>query len=137
MQILSKITMKAIVGDIKATLGDAAQIDLVKVYGVCTGSFVKPTTYGDSVGLKGEFKALNVATNEEFIAGVAYLPKSLTDLIANQISDEVTKVQFAFIVGAKAAPKSSVGYEFTVKPLLKVEKNDTLALIENQMKDAK
>jgi hypothetical protein len=138
MELVSKITIKGLCGSVAKALqgkpvGD--HITLLKVIGIANGAGTTPTQFGDSVFLKGQFKAVNLTTKDEQGSGKLYLPDSATNMIAGQFTDEVKSVQFALEIGAKVVEKrdGTLGYEYTIKPLLAAEPNNPIALLEQKL----
>lgn len=135
MQILNKITMKAVCGcEVKEALGTEPQLDLILLIGIAKKKEIFKSTFGgqvkDSWKLLGEFKARNILTKEEFYAPIAFLPDIAADIWAMQMDDtDQNATQFACILGAKAT-KATIGYEYTCKPLVKPAENTALAMLE-------
>lgn len=137
MQILNKITMKSVCGELQGILEarQATDIDTMTIIGVVKGKEEVPGQYGISWRLKGEFKAKNMMTKEDFYSGSCFLPSLAEDLILGQMDPQgENALQFAFVIGIKAA-KNKVGYEYSVKPLIKPSDNNALMLIEKQIQD--
>lgn len=135
MQILNKITIKAVCGELKGKLNGNAEMELIKVIGNVKNREEIKGQYGTSWKLKGEFKATNIETNEEYFSGACFLPGLAEELVIGQMDDiGDNSIQFAFIIGIKAA-ENKVGYEYVVKPLIKPAENNALALIESKIKD--
>lgn len=138
MQILNKITMKAVCGaEVKEYLGDFEQLDFIMVIGIAKQKAIHHSTFGgqpkQSWALLGEFKAINLQTKEEFYAPKCFLPDLAADLVANQMEEgQDNALQFAFVLGAKKS-KSTVGYEYTCKPLVKPAENSPLSMLEKQV----
>ncbi len=135
MQLLNKITVKAVCGDLEdAVTAERPSLDIMQVIGVVKDKEKITGQYGDSYKLKGEFKAVNMVTKEPFYSANCFLPGLANDLVVNQMdgtSDNA--IQFAFVIGIKYA-KNKVGYEYSVKPLIQPAENNALNLIENQIK---
>lgn len=133
MELVNKITVKIVCGVIAEAMQGKKTLDLMQIVGIANGTGITNGTYGESVFLKGQFKATNLLTKDVFASGKCYLPDAATNLVAGQLNGDNTQVQFAFIIGAKAA-NNKVGYEYFVKPLIEPSENDPIALIENQIK---
>lgn len=105
--------------------------DLMRVAGIITETKEKSTDYGVSTCFIGTIRGLNLLTGETFDGGELYLPETAQIFLNNHIKglgENFVSIQFAFDIGVKANLKSTVGYEFTVKPLVEdVAKNDPLA----------
>ncbi len=140
MQILNKITVKAVCGELKNlfTLEEkqaGKDRDIMKVIGNVKNREEIKGQYGTSWKLKGEFKAVNIQTGEEFFSGACFLPGLAEELVIGQMDDiGDNSIQFAFIIGIKPA-ENKVGYEYIVKPLIKPAENNALTLIESKIKE--
>lgn len=138
MEILSKITMKTIVGgEVKQLLGDNESIDIAQIIGYVTGEVKgdRPTTFGENVWLSGEFKAKNILNGNTFYAPKFYPPEVAHNILVAQLQGVTDpKIQFAFIIGIKKST-AVIGYSYTIKSLIEPkEDNNPFALIENQIK---
>lgn len=129
-KLLNKISIKGVCGAIKVGKGDAERA-LLQVMGIVSGTLLKTTQYGDSTGLKGQFKAVNVETGEIFRSGVCYLPNVATDLIAGALREGM-QLEFAFGISVKPAD-NPIGYEYNVASLLPVAENDPLDALESRL----
>lgn len=138
MEILNKITMKGICGELKGLLGTKEAMDIVQVIGYVTGEVKgdKPTMYGDNIWLTGEFKAKNLLTNASYYAPKLYPPNTMHNILSAQLKGmEQPKIQFAFVIGLKKDDKARDGYAYTTRSLIEPEEdNDPFALIENRIK---
>lgn len=135
MQIVSKISPKSVCGELKGTLENLGkqELDVMRVIGITKKKEAFTGQFGVSWRLQGEFKALNLTTKEEYYSPECFLPGLAESLITNQMDDAgENAIQFAFIIGIKAAD-NKVGYEFTVKPLIKPAENSALAMIEKNL----
>lgn len=135
MQLLNKITIKGICGDLEGAVTEQKpNLDIAQIIGIVKDKEEIKGQYGSSWKLKGEFKAVNLVTKEPFYSAACFLPGLASDLVVNQLQDVGDNaVQFAFIIGIKYA-KNKVGYEYSVKPLIQPAENNALTLIENQIK---
>lgn len=135
MEILNKITIKGVCGELEDKLGDNKDMNVAKIIGIVKDKEAVVGQYGTSYRLKGEFKATNLMTKNEYFSANCFLPGLAEDLVVGQMDPQgENAIQFAFIIGIKAA-KNKVGYEFTVQPLIKPAENNALMLIEKQMAD--
>lgn len=139
MQIVNKITMKVVMGrDVKECVIKDDQIDLMQVVGVATKKEVFKSTFGGEVSeswcIFGEVKAKNLETGEMFYSpSRCFLPPLAADLIAAQMDlTAQNSVRWAFVLGVKFS-KAPIGYEYTVKPLLKPAENNALDNIEKEI----
>jgi hypothetical protein len=135
MEILNKITVKGVCGELENKLGDLKEMAVMKVIGIVKDKEEVKGQYGTSFRLKGEFKAINLSNKQEYFSANCFLPGLAEDLVIGQMDPQGDNaVQFAFVIGIKAA-KNKVGYEFSVMPLIKPAENNALMLIEKQMED--
>lgn len=134
MQLLNKITIKSVCGELEGAVTEAKPtLDIAQIIGIVKEKEEIKGQYGSSWKLKGEFKAINLITKEPFYSANCFLPGLASDLVVNQLQDVGDNaVQFAFVIGIKYA-KNKVGYEYSVKPLIKPSENNALTLIENQI----
>jgi hypothetical protein len=111
---------------------------LYTVIGVSHGIKTGTGDNGPWVAFLGSFEATRHSDGAVFQAGQCFIPKAVEDLLvsamrAGQKDDPQASVQFAIEVGIKPAD-TAVGYEYTVKNLVKTQNADPLALLRNQMK---
>jgi hypothetical protein len=136
MNLKNKLSVKEVVGNVKSFLkgmNEADVKDLVKVVGICNGSEVINTSFGDSIALKGQFKFTNLMTNQEFVSGKCYLPEMASNLVTGQLTENVRQVEFAFVIGIVAKESVQIGYEYTVRPLIEPGANDPLLALEQKI----
>lgn len=142
-KLIKKISAKNVCGKMKQevlTQGpDGKDIigfkekDIMQVIGVATATRSGETTFGDFMGLRGQFQATNLETGETFRSSQCFLADDLTDLIAAQLSTEGVKtVEFAFMVGIRPN-ETAIGYEYTARPLMETSNNDPLEKIMAQI----
>lgn len=127
MKLLSKISVKTVCGNVKELPNE----NLMRVIGIAKGTFTGTTNFGEYVGFKGQFKAINLATGEEFSSGKLFLPEIAQNLVEGALS-ETESVEFAFDLGKKEAD-NAVGYEYTIQPLIEAKENNPLALLEQKL----
>lgn len=139
MQIVNKVTMKVVMGsDVKSFVIENEQIDLVQIMGVAKKKQVFKSTFGGKVEeswcIFGEVKAKNLQTGETFYSpNRCFLPPLAAELLASQLDDtDNNSVKWAFVLGVKFS-KAQIGYEYTVKPLLKPSENNALDNIEKEI----
>jgi len=134
--LLKKLSVKNVCGDIKAPAPGVEQKMMI-IMGFTKSSTIKPTTFGDSVGFNGDFKAIDMNTGEEFRAGVCYLPDVAESLLDNAMKANAGVVEFAFeiaIIGVKGRTEGEVGkYEYRCKPLMKASENDPMVELEARL----
>lgn len=136
--LLKKLSAKNVVGNIVAPpIG--VEKELLVLMGFVKSSEIKTTTFGDSTGFHGDFKAINVETGEEFRSGTCYLPDVASDLLANALAaSNGAVVEFGFkvsIIGVKSKIDGEANkYEYRCKPLMEASENDPLAALEDRLK---
>lgn len=100
-----------------------------KLLGVADSYKVTESQYGESIGFKGSFEYQSYSSGEVTRAGILYAPAVLTNLLEPQMKREgVFGVQFAVEIGTKPSDKT-VGYEYTIKPLVTMEEADPLQAV--------
>lgn len=132
--IINKISIKNVVGAIdSAALPKTGVKPLMRVVGVVTGIQTCNSQYGEWVVLKGNFKATNIESGDEFASNKALIQDTLTDAIVMKLSDENAKsVEFAADIGVKKA-KNAIGYEYTVTTLREISESDPLAALDESL----
>jgi len=134
MNLVKKITPKGVCGDIKkrvlmlakdGVIKNGQKIYLMRVVGKATRFDVKMTDLGESIALKGQFKATNT-DGEEFRAGVCYLPDTGAEVIAGALAGDVECVEFAFDISVVTDDSAITGYVYEVKPLIEPAEDDAL-----------
>lgn len=144
MKLIKKISVKTVCGkreqeiigkdNGKDVIGFKDK-DVMDVVGVCTATRTGNTTFGDFIGLRGQFQATNLESGEVVRSSQCFLPDDVTDLIVAQLSmDGVSSVEFAFRIGQKAS-NTSIGYEYTAIPLLDTQQNDPINSILLKLED--
>jgi hypothetical protein len=132
-KIIKKLSVKGVCGKpVPPANGESK--DLMNVIGNCQRTKVVTTTFGESVGLQGLFKAINLETGEAFRAGTAYLPDVALDLILGEMAKkDVESVDFAFTIGIVGDSELPTKYFYIAKPLLEASESDPIAAIEARM----
>lgn len=131
-QLISKIAPRSVCGRIAKP--SKAEV-LFNVYGVASGFMSGESNYGPWECLTGNFEAVNLQTGEVFQSPRAFLPRVAHGMIVAQFKQgkEGVAVRFALEVGVKPAD-TSVGYEYTVAPLVKPEEDDALMELRQEVK---
>lgn len=130
--LVGKISVKSVVGKVENVKAEKA---IMRVFGIATKATAKTTNFGTSVEFKGQFKAVNLESKKEFIAGKLFLPRLAENLLEGQFvgGDTPNEVKFGFIITVKPSD-NTIGYEYGVEPLIKPTENDALALLESTLK---
>jgi len=140
MQVITKITTSDVIGR-KMTIKEVIEWDtenpgqvkpLYRVFGIASSAVPDSTKYGEFFRIYGQFKAINVETGEEFASMQVILPGALEKMIAGQLTQGATGLQFGFEVGVKADETSQIGYSFTASSLLAA--GNALSALEEQIK---
>lgn len=139
-KLLSKLSLKEVYGAVKIKELHAGKtpVNLMRVIGLASGVKTGQSTFGDWLAFTGNFKAINLETNEEFRAGKCFLPNIASNLIEGALQNAEGDVQFAFDVGVKPVldRQNKESYEYTVTPLIEAADNDPLTELENKVKGA-
>jgi hypothetical protein len=142
MQILNKISMKEIFGNVRKLIIEHETVDYLLVVGVVKKKVQGSKKFGDddeptlSWGFEGNFKAQRLDTKEQFRSARCYLPALAADIIADQCDDSDTNmVQFAFVIGIKDKPEAATGYVYTAKSLIKPVEDESMLAIQKQVQD--
>lgn len=131
IQLISKIAPRTVVGKFAKP---TKQEKLFSVYGLASGLQVGESSYGGWECLTGSFEAVNLATGEVFQSPRCFLPHTAHGMIASQFKTgaDGISVKFALEIGIKPAA-TSVGYEYTVTPLVKPSEDDAMAQLRGEV----
>lgn len=131
IQLISKIAPRTVVGRFPKP---TKQEKLFSVYGLASGLQSGESSYGTWECLTGNFEAVNLATGEAFQSPRCFLPHTAHGMIASQFKTgaEGVSVKFALEIGVKPA-ETSVGYEYTVTPLVKPSEDDAMAKLRGEV----
>lgn len=128
-EMLKKISAKTIMGGkVKAP---EKQTDLYTVYGVATGTRTGETDKGPWVSFTGSFEAVRLSDNAKFVSPQVFLPEPMQGMLLSTLDGDAS-VEFAVVIGNKPSD-SPVGYEYTVRPLVKPQENDAVAQLRSQV----
>lgn len=139
MQFFTKITTSDVIGR-KMTVKEVILWDeqnpgkvkpLYRVFGIANSAVPDSTKYGEFFRIYGQFKAINLETGEEFGSMQVIFPGALEKMIAGQLGQGTTGLQFGFEIGVKADETSQVGYSYAASSLLAA--GDALAALEEQI----
>lgn len=142
-EIVSKVSVKTLIGKIKKPKEDDKPRALVHIYGIVRGTKEQDTDYGVSTAFFGDFEGVNLETRERARGGKLFLPNSAAQLLKSAFEAAIKpdddgaiplngSVQFALEIGIKYSEKS-VGYEYVVKPLIQTTDNDPLAQLRGNV----
>jgi len=146
MKIAKKITVKAVVGDVKrhvikladseGVVADGQTIPLLRVVGKCNRYEVKTNDYGDSVCLKGQFEATNLETGEATRAPSCYLPEIAADSVAGLLQGEIESVDFAYDISIRTDADAITGYVYECVPLIEPQEDDVMTRLSKSLPKA-
>ena len=132
MNLLRRITIKGVLGgEPKKVLNIDEHFSstlIVRLAGVLKKFDWVDTPYGASLKLMGNFKAINLLTNDEFKAANVFLPGVASDVVEMAIDANEGKADglaIAFDIGIEYMEKG-IGYAYTVKPLLEFDIVDSV-----------
>lgn len=150
-RIETKLSAKMICGTVAALFPEDAQdgdeIELFTIYGEATTTIAKDTSFGESIGLVGRFRAIRASDGKLFQAVKAYLPNVATEIAVVTLKDLQEKVkaaqaagqptsgaglEFALKVGARKDSTVNVGYRYTCEPLMR-EESDLFSRLESTL----
>jgi len=138
-EIVGKISTAKIIGKIDPATLTAAGTALMRTIGIANGYKTGKSTYGDWTAFKGSFECVRLSDGATFVGSSLFLPPSVTEMIYTALqanidkeSGEMQSVQFAFEIGVKKAT-NPIGYEYTVKSLVKAAGADPLAALRNSV----
>lgn len=137
-EVLKKLSAKTITGRITRPKKDDAPKSLYRVWGIAVGKKTGVSNFGPWVAISGSFEAVNIESGALYQGTQLFLPDAVTSQIlvgldAAQKNDAGATLQFALEVGIKYSDVP-IGYEYTVRPLVKPQGGDPLAAIREQVK---
>lgn len=138
MKYVKKLSIKTVCGRPEFEKGseDGTEVKLMQIFGQATGTKGGTSTYGDWECLLGNFEATNMETGETYRAAQLFMPDVAHEPIAQAVKlTDNGSVDFAVEIVALKDSESSVGYVYSMKPLIQAAESDPLtALREKAMK---
>lgn len=135
MRLISKISVRDVFGG-KGQILDLVMKDkdqshaLMRVVGIASGISTGEGDNGPWTGLKGQFRATNLVTGEEFSSGKCFLPNIAQDMIVGALMAETSNaVEFAFDVSAIFDETAATSYVYSAESLIPPTENDPLAML--------
>ena len=122
-KFVSVITTKSL--GISLEKAKTLEVPLYRVIALLSGAEVKSTNYGESIKFNGEIE-VTVYETGEIVKGFAIYFPGVAESVVNVALKEGTSIQIALEIGAKPA-KTTVGYEYTLKVLSKLEESTALS----------
>ena len=116
--LVSKISAKSVGLDVKLARTEVQEAYIIIGWATEIEEGMHQTN-GEWTKLKGNFEATNSKTGDVYVSTNAFLPAVVNDLVAKAIKDG-GEVKFAYRIGTKPMD-STVGYEYTVSPLVEAE----------------
>ncbi|MGA9854261.1 MAG: hypothetical protein WBR29_03150 [Gammaproteobacteria bacterium] len=110
---------------------------LYSVFGLSHGIRTGTGDNGPFCAFLGSFEAVRSKDGKRFQGGQCFVPKAIEDLLvasmkAGQKDDPSASVEFAVEIGIKFA-QTAVGYEYTIKNLVKTKNADPLADLRSRL----
>lgn len=136
MRTKNKISIKHVVGDIRKVIKEHKITDrapIMRIIGVAQSFVEGSSDYGDWVALTGQFKATNLLTDEDYVAGKCFVPDSVTDLVLGYLKDGGASVEMAFDIHLIIDDSSSVGYTYEAETLMEISEDSAIARLESQL----
>lgn len=132
--LLRKISVKTVCGQVdpRELPKDDSVMPLMRVFGIVRGLKKGTTDYGEYVGFKGQFEAIDLKTQKRYISAVCFLPAQATEMIEGGY-DGQNELSFGFDIGVHYDKDIAMGYSYSVTAKKKVAENDALKLIERQL----
>lgn len=132
--LVSKLSLKALKAQpAKNSIEPGKPRDIAHIYGRTNKCETVTSNFGDSTRFSGAFEGVNLATGERFKSSRTFLPNIVEDLLAEAVSglDEGAFLDFAFVIGVEHSEKGSMGYAYTVRPLVDLKESDELSALRD------
>lgn len=140
---IRKLSAKQVMGDIRDTVAEMRVAKetgtraLYSLIGMAHGVRSGESDNGPFCALLGSFEATNYSTGEVFQSGQCFVPRAVEDVMiaslrAGQKEDKGASIQFGIEVGVKLSD-TPIGYEYTVRNLVKTTNADPLASLRAAM----
>lgn len=132
--IVSKISMKILLGKRPRAPEGTEPVYLAQMVGVATNIKTGTSNFGDWTALLGSFQATVMETGVTVRSGQMFLPDVALNLILPALKDANNKgVEFAFNIGVKADEASKTGYIYVAEPIFEASENDPLEMITKKL----
>lgn len=142
VSIMKKMSMKALVGDVKgqfpADAKDGDTVWLGRVVGLGKGLKTGESNYGPWTAILGDFQISGYAGNgkdKTYRTGQLFLPEVVENMVAPEVAnlERGASVIFAFDIGIIKDANSSTGYVYTAAFVKEPAENDPLALLTKEV----
>ena len=132
---LAQMTLKACGCNPKEAIKQEKQVFMAKIFGEASAVKTKVARSGDPYSyLMGEFRAVN-GEKLGFEANKLFLPGGIFEQVEAAVNASDGKpVQFGYDIYSIPDEKSSVGYRYSAKMLLKTEASNRLDELTKQVK---
>lgn len=135
MKLIGKISVRDVFGAkgqilemVMKDKGDSHK--LMRVVGIASGLQTGEGDNGPWTGLKGQFRATNLLTGEEFSSGKCFLPNVAQDMVVGAImADGASAVEFAFDISVQFEESAATSYIYSAESLIQPKENDPLSML--------
>ena len=134
MKYVKKLSVKTVCGrpEFEKGSADGTEIKLMQIFGQATGVKGGTSTYGDWECLLGNFEATNLENNDTFRAAQLFMPDVAHEPIAQAVKLSNGAVDFAVEIVAVKDSESSVGYLYSMRPLIEAGESDPLKVLREK-----
>lgn len=135
-QLVKKISTKTVMGTVP-TPEVGKTVQLFRVVGVARKMRYVETNLGQSVGFRGDWRAVRFSDHEQFEANEAFFPVVIQGLLeaAMQEMEADGEIKCAFDIGVRGVAKktpASCPYEYSITPLVKPQQTSTMTELLEQ-----
>jgi hypothetical protein len=137
-QPIPKMALKAMGSNGKEAVKQGKNVYMGRIYGEAQAVKTKENRSGDMYSyLVGEFRSIN-GNGEKFESGILYLPGKLFETVESMLKSADGKaVRFAYDIYSTVDEKSSVGYSYAAKTLIKTEASNRLEEMTAELTEKK
>lgn len=143
MQLLKKISIKEVCGDVSAIMRDAMKNnaefpkEICQIFGIAASTFEGVGGPRNSYeGLNGNFEAINLITGEDFQGYKCFLPDQGLGFVRSLLlGSEGKPVEFGVSIAIQEPSRSGsqMMYEYVVKPIGKAERSERLKNLRQRL----
>lgn len=134
-----KITLKTIgvTPDFEELMkAEGKKMKLAHIFGVATKAKPGQSDLGPYVKFLGQFRAVNLATKDEYESSAIILPRFLEEQLFGMLPEGGGNVEFAFELSARFDKDAATKYVYDARNLLPVKENAQLMDLAGRVKDA-
>lgn len=134
MKYVKKLSVKTVCGrpEFEKGSADGTEIKLMQIFGQATGVKGGTSTYGDWECLLGNFEATNLENGDTFRAAQLFMPDVAHEPITQAVKLSSGAVDFAVEIVAVKDSESSVGYLYSMRPLIEAGESDPLKVLREK-----